>query len=60
MAPDPTAAIAPSADLVLWSRLGSSYDPADLTKALLSEAHRGLGPSCVMRRRCSTTRPALK
>ncbi len=31
---DPTAAIAPSADLVLWSRLGSTYDPADLTKAI--------------------------
>jgi len=31
---DPTSAIAPSADLVLWSRLGSSYDPADLVKAL--------------------------
>jgi uncharacterized protein len=31
---DPTAAIAPSADLVLWSRLGSTYDAADLTKAL--------------------------
>jgi uncharacterized protein YcaQ len=31
---DPTAAIAPSADLVLWSRLGSTYDPTDLTKAL--------------------------
>jgi hypothetical protein len=31
---DPTAAIAPSADLVLWSRLGSSYHPADLTKAI--------------------------
>ena len=31
---DPTAAIAPSADLVLWSRLGSSYDPPDLVKAV--------------------------
>ncbi|HET9861277.1 MAG TPA: crosslink repair DNA glycosylase YcaQ family protein [Nocardioidaceae bacterium] len=31
---DPTAAIAPSADLVLWSRLGSTYDPAALTKAI--------------------------
>jgi uncharacterized protein len=31
---DPTAAIAPSADLVAWSRLGSSYAPADLEAAL--------------------------
>ncbi|MEO7447237.1 MAG: crosslink repair DNA glycosylase YcaQ family protein, partial [Humibacillus sp.] len=31
---DPTAAIAPNADLVLWSRLGRAYDPADLTAAL--------------------------
>lgn len=34
---DPTAAIAPSADLVAWSRLGSSYRPADLTRALETE-----------------------
>lgn len=31
---DPTAAIAPNADLVAWSRLGSSYSPSHLTKAL--------------------------
>ena len=31
---DPTAAIAPSADLVAWSRLGSSYDPDHLREAL--------------------------
>jgi uncharacterized protein YcaQ len=31
---DPTAAIAPTADLVLWSRLGSSYRPDDLKQAL--------------------------
>jgi uncharacterized protein YcaQ len=31
---DPIAAVAPSADLVAWSRLGSSYDPADLRDAL--------------------------
>ena len=31
---DPTAAIAPSADLVAWSRLGYSYRPADLKQAL--------------------------
>jgi uncharacterized protein YcaQ len=34
---DPTAAIAPSADLVAWSRLGSSYQPEHLTKALEEE-----------------------
>jgi len=31
---DPTAAIAPSADLVAWSRLGSAYEPAQLKQAL--------------------------
>ena len=31
---DPTAAIAPSADLVGWSRLGSTYRPDDLQEAL--------------------------
>ena len=31
---DPTAAIAPNADLVAWSRLGSSYRPERLTRAL--------------------------
>ena len=31
---DLTAAVAPSADLVAWSRLGPSYDPAELASAL--------------------------
>jgi len=31
---DPTAAVAPSADLVAWSRLGSRYQPAHLQQAL--------------------------
>jgi hypothetical protein len=31
---DPTAAIAPSADLVAWSRLGSAYQPEQLKQAL--------------------------
>lgn len=31
---DPIAAVAPSADLVAWSRLGSSYSPAKLRRAL--------------------------
>jgi uncharacterized protein YcaQ len=35
---DPTAAVAPNADLVAWSRLGYEYDPADLVAAL--EEHR--------------------
>jgi len=34
---DPTAAIAPSADLVAWSRLGSAYRPEDLKRALEEE-----------------------
>jgi uncharacterized protein YcaQ len=34
---DPTAAIAPSADLVLWSRLGSAYRPEQLRHALEEE-----------------------
>ena len=35
---DPTAAIAPSADLVAWSRLGSAYSPAELDTALENRA----------------------
>ncbi|AKU15077.1 DNA glycosylase AlkZ-like family protein [Luteipulveratus mongoliensis] len=31
---DPTAAIAPNAHLVSWTRLGSAYDPAHLTQAI--------------------------
>lgn len=31
---EPTAPVAPTADLVLWSRLGDAYRPADLTEAL--------------------------
>jgi hypothetical protein len=31
---DPTAAIAPAADLVAWSRLGAAYEPAHLQQAL--------------------------
>jgi uncharacterized protein YcaQ len=34
---DPTAAIAPSADLVAWSRLGAGYRPEQLTQALERE-----------------------
>jgi uncharacterized protein len=34
---DPTAAIAPSADLVAWSRLGASYRTEHLTHALENE-----------------------
>lgn len=35
---DPTAAIAPNADLVAWSRLGSSYAREDLTAALANRS----------------------
>ena len=31
---EPTSAVAPSAELVLWSRLGSAYRPAELRDAL--------------------------
>ncbi|HWI43002.1 MAG TPA: crosslink repair DNA glycosylase YcaQ family protein [Nocardioides sp.] len=34
---DPTAAVAPSVDLVCWSRLGEGYDHSDLTFALETE-----------------------
>jgi uncharacterized protein YcaQ len=42
---DPTSAVAPSADLVLWSRLGSTYDPGELRDALDEQRlidHHGL------------------
>ena len=35
---DQTAAVAPNADLVAWSRLGSSYSPKELTEALETQA----------------------
>ena len=31
---DPTAAVAPSADLVAWTRLGNAYQPSHLQQAL--------------------------
>jgi uncharacterized protein YcaQ len=34
---DPTAAVAPSADLVAWSRMGGSYQPAHLEQALVRD-----------------------
>lgn len=42
---DPIAAVAPSADLLLWSRLGSSYHPSELRDALDEQRlidHHGL------------------
>ncbi len=46
---DPATAIAPSADLVAWSRLGLSYSPAHLVAALeeqtLIELHLMIRPS---------------
>ncbi len=50
---DPTAAVAPSADLVLWSRLGSAYEPDELQDALdsqqLIELHMMLRPRADLR-----------
>ena len=34
---EPTAAVAPTADLVLWSRLGGAYDAQDLRSAVEDE-----------------------
>ena len=46
---DPTAAVVPSAHLVLWSRLGSAYAPGDLDDALtdgsLLELHGFVRPA---------------
>jgi uncharacterized protein YcaQ len=53
---DPTAAIAPSADLVAWSRLGSSYDTKELRTALADRTlleHRPLSPVPCRRTGCS-------
>lgn len=45
---EPTSAIAPSAELVLWSRLGSSFDRGELWDAVdeqrLVELHQALRP----------------
>lgn len=46
---DQTAAVAPNADLIAWSRLGSSYSPGELAAALrdrtLIELHGMIRPS---------------
>ena len=46
---DQTAAVAPNADLILWSRLGSAYAPEDLAAALadqsLIELHMMIRPA---------------
>jgi uncharacterized protein YcaQ len=46
---DPIAAVAPSADLVAWSRLGSTYSPTELRQALedrkLLELHALIRPA---------------
>ena len=45
---DPTTAVAPNADLVLWSRLGSAYEPVELQQELerqqLIELHMMVRP----------------
>src|SRR3954470_5612443 len=50
---EPTAAIAPSYDLVPWSRLGSSYQPVDLVELLEqregSEEGEGIRPMAALR-----------
>jgi uncharacterized protein YcaQ len=35
---DPTSAVAPSADLIAWSRLGSSYSPTELEDAIAEQS----------------------
>lgn len=42
---EPTGAVAPSVDLVLWSRLGSAYSPQELRDAIDEQAAPGLAGS---------------